>query len=176
MLIRKGTIPDQRPGFVFRGMGTTTFVVFSQSCFEIGTVSEVGLFRKLLTTQDVCVMHNANARASLSFLKLRRAPCFALACSFMAAPCVARQGEAWWRRRESNPRPQWSHLNFYVCILPLCLAKMTADRHAITLASLSIDSPVAPETHTPDYPAVDAPAPLAGVRGGTRGLSLGREC
>ena len=47
-------------------------------------------------------------------------------------PCVARlekalrklprfaASEAWWRRRESNPRPQWSHLHIYVCILSFC--------------------------------------------------------
>jgi hypothetical protein len=62
------------------------------------------------------------ARASLSFLKLRRAcfmcsPCFAFVPQAtqgmlrpaglpMAAPCVARQGEEWWRRGELNPRPQ----------------------------------------------------------------------
>jgi len=81
----------------------------------------------------------------------------------------------WWRRRESNPRPQWSHSSIYVCILPLGLATVTTDRHAVTAASLSIVSPVAPETHTPDYPAVVAPVRLAGVGGGTRGHYLGRE-
>ena len=83
--------------------------------------------------------------------------------------------QKWWRRRESNPRPQWSHSSIYVCILSFNLATVTTARQAVTVASLSIISPVAPETHTPDYPAVVASIRLAGVGGETRGFYLSRE-
>jgi len=35
----------------------------------------------------------------------------------VAVPRVARQGEAWWRRRELNPRPETFNTGVYMLIL-----------------------------------------------------------
>ena len=42
----------------------------------------------------------------------------------------------WWRRGESNSRPQWSHSSFYARVLSIDLAIAIADRQAIPTASV----------------------------------------